>query len=237
VESAKAYAEEGRQAARAGDHASAVDFYTKAIESNPESPEAYSGRGYSSVQLRRDPEADGGARAREDGAIRDYSMAIRYNPAFADAYFNRAMLLASRARYKDAVEDLLNASRYQPRDPEPHLWLGRIYEEKLEGRVVAAMEHYEKYADLGGSDPAVREKVRLWKELRSQVVPAPARDPTAEDEKKAEELHEGFKKLFAADRKDEALKAVEELVSKYGHTRYVRERVAQFQALLNALKK
>jgi tetratricopeptide (TPR) repeat protein len=237
AEKARVYLEQGRSAAEKGNHAAAVEIYTKAIHENPEYPEAYCGRGYSNVKLRLDPNAASSAREYEDRALADYGLALRYNPALADAYFNRAMLLASRGQYKPAAEDLLNAIKYKDRDPEPHFHLARIYEEKFEERLSAAMDHYEKYADLGGTDPEVREKVRLWKQLKAQAGAPSTKAPTPEEEKKAGELHEEFKRLFAANKKDEALKAVEELVTKYGHTQFVQRRARELNVLLDALKK
>ena len=37
-----------------------------------------------------------------------------------------------------------------------------------EDRIVLAMDHYEKYVDLGGTDPVAREKVRVWKDFKKQ---------------------------------------------------------------------
>jgi len=238
LDAAKVYLEEGREAAKKGNHEAAVGLYSQALRAHPELPEAYYARGFSHVKMRLDAESPGDPRKHEEEALRDYSLAIRYNPAYADAYFNRAMVLSSRAQYRQAAEDLLNTIRFRPSDPEPHLWLGRLYEERFENKVPEALDHFEKYVDLGGTDPETREKVRVWKELKKQAAqPPPGKVPTAEDEKKAQELHETFKKLFASGQKDEAIKAIEMLVAQYGHTKYVQERQREFNALLNALKK
>jgi tetratricopeptide (TPR) repeat protein len=238
VEAAKAYLEEGREAAGRGNHEAAIGLYTQALRAHPEFPEAYYARGYSRVKLRLDPEAKGDPRVLEEEAYEDYRMALRYNPGYADAYFNRAMLLSSRAQYRRAAEDLLHAIQARPGDSEPHLWLARLYEEKFENKTPEALDHYEKYVDLGGTDPETREKVRIWKELKKQAAqPSSGKTPTPEDEKKAQELHETFKRLFADGKKDEAVKAIETLVTQYGHTKYVQERQREFNALLNALKK
>lgn len=235
-ESARACVEAGKRAAAAGDHRGAVDQFTKAIKADPELAEAYYGRGAANVKLRLSRSTEGDVRVYEDRALADFTAAIRLDPAYADAYFNRAMVLSSRARFKAAAEDLLNAIRFKPKDPEAHLWLGRLYEEKFEDRMPSAMDHYEKYVDLGGTDTDVREKVKMWKELRKSMA-TPSKAPTADEEKKAEELHETFKRSFAAGQKAEAVKAVEELVSKYGHTQFVQRRAREMNALLNALRK
>ncbi|HLF95078.1 MAG TPA: tetratricopeptide repeat protein [Planctomycetota bacterium] len=238
VQQAKACLEEGRAQAREGDHAAAVASYTRALQAHPEFSEAYYERGYAHLQMRIQPGAEENSRSHETRALEDYSMAIRYNPAFADAFFNRAMILSSRAQYKQAVEDLLNACRYKPNDAECHFYLGQLYEDKFEGKAVLAMNHYEKYVALGGTDATVREKVKLWQELKKQAAaPPPAKAPGPEDEKKAAELHERFKELFGAGKKDEAVRALEDLLSKYEATQYVQSRGRELRAVYNALKK
>ncbi len=237
TDGARALIEEGRAAAAEGNHAAAVDLYTRALEADPGSPDAYYERGYSNVRLRRSPDVPGHARVYEDRALLDYSEAIRRNPALAGAYFDRAMIRASRAQYKDAVEDLLSVVKVEPRNVEAHYWLGHIYEEKFEDRMAAAMDHYEKYVEAGGRRTDIYERVKLWKELKKQAALPPSKAPTAEDEKKAEELHETFKQHFAAGRKPEALKVIEDLMARYGHTQYVQKRARELNALLNALKR
>lgn len=234
--------EEALQASERGDHARAVELCTRALRENPEFPEAYYHRGVSRVKLRLDPSAEVDARGQEDRALSDFTRALQLNPAYGDAYFNRAMILAARAQYRQAAEDLINAIRFRPQDPEPHLWLGRLYEDKFEGKALEALEHFEKYVDLGGRDPEIRERVRLWRELKKQTPPAPGPVPTppspsAEDESRARELHEDFKRHFAEGRKEEAVRAIEQLLGKYGHTKYVEERRRELNALYNALKR
>lgn len=240
---AQAYLAEGRALAEKGKHEEAVGAFTDAIEAQPEYAEAYFHRGCSHVRLRLGEEMQGESRTVEEKALRDFDAAIRLNPAYGRAYFNRAMIHASRAQFRAAAEDLLSACQYDARNPEPHLQLARIYEEKFEDRGIAALEHYEKYADLGGRDAAALEKVRAWREVKKSMAPprgappGPKPPPGPDDEKKAAELHDEFKRHFREGRRSEALKAVESLLGTYGHTAYVRERSREFGALLNALKK
>jgi hypothetical protein len=240
VRDALSLLEEGRAAAKAGDLEGAVTRFTDAVRSNPDLAEAYYERGVARVRQRLSPEAREEGRRNEERALADFSAAIQKNPAYADAYFNRAMIRSSRAQYKPAVEDLLNAVRYRATDPDPHLALGQIYEAKFDDRIVSAMEHYEKYVELGGTDASTREKVKAWKQVKLQMAPpaAPgAKAPTADDEQKARELHEEFKRSFAAGKKPEALAALQQIVDRYGHTKYALERAREFGALLAALKK
>ena len=236
--------EDGREAARARRHPEAIGLFTSAVKVNPDLAEGWYERGKSNIQLRLDPKADGASRAFEQKAFDDFSMAIRKNPAYADAYFNRAMILSSRAQFKAAIDDLLNAARFSPRDPEPHLWMGEIYEKKFEDRIVLAMDHYEKYVDLGGADSVAREKVRVWKEFRKQAAAAPApvpppssKNPTPEEEAKAADLHQKALDLLKQPDKTAAVKAMEELLTTYGHTKYVQEKAKALQAAISIFKK
>jgi tetratricopeptide (TPR) repeat protein len=229
--------EEGREAAKRGDQFRAVELYTRAILVYPELTEAYFERGNSEIALRLTRDADIDGRTFEDRALSDYSMAITRSPGFADALFNRAMVYICRAMYRQAAEDLLRVIDLKKTDPEPHLILAQLYDTRFDDRKVAANDHYEQYVDLGGMDDQVRERVKLWKELKKQMASAKAaKAPTADDEKKASELHEKFKALFVSDR-TAALQAVEELLTKYSHTQYVQQRARELNALLVSLKK
>ena len=235
---AHAHLDAAKAAADKGRHDEAIDLCGKAIAAHPELADAYHVRGCSYIRLRLGQEMQGDSRTAEDKALKDFDTAIRVNPAHAKAYYNRAMVFAARAQYRAAAEDLLHACQYDPRNAEPHLQLGRLYEDKFEDRGIAALEHYEKYADLGGRDPVTLEKVRAWREIKKQAAPAPAvKPPSVDDEKKAAELHDEFKRLFRENKKAEALKIIETLLGQYGGTAYVRERAREFSALLAALKK
>lgn len=232
--------DKGKTAARSGNYHMAVEFYTQAVTEDPEFAEAYNERGKSNVQLRLAPGDEKDVRIYEQGALNDFTLALQKNPAYADAYFNRAMVLASRAQYKLAVDDLLNAIRYNPHDPEAHRWLGNIYEMKFEDRLVAAMEHYEKYVDLGGTDPDIREKIRQWKEFRKSAMATPPQSlkpATPEDERKAAEIHTRAMELLVMPDKTEGLQMLETLLGTYGNTKYVQDRMAALQAILSTFKR
>lgn len=235
--------DEGKALVRQNRVPEAIDCFSLAVKANPDLAEAWYERGKCHVLQRLDPKADLDLRQTEQKALDDFTMATRKNPAYADAFFNRAMILCSRAQYKLAADDLLNAIRFKPQDPEPHRWLGEIYELKFEDRIVSAMEHYEKYADLGGSNLAVREKVRVWKDFKKQASttsPEPStapRHPTAEDERKAQELHQKGLELLRNPDKREAVAVFEQVLKDYGHTKYVQARLQALQAAVAAFKK
>lgn len=234
---AQVLVQDGRSAAAKGDHRGAIDLYTEALRENPEYPEAFYERGWSHLQLRRSPELPENSNVHLARAFDDYDQAIRCNPAYGDAYFNRAMIHASVGRHKLAAEDLRNATRFNPRDARAHLKLGEIYEQKFEESLPQALEHYEKCVELGGGDGAVREKVRAWREMKKALAPpSPAKAPGPEDEKKAQELHQRAMELFRSEKRDEALKGIEELLSAYSHTQFVKAQERAFQAILKSLR-
>lgn len=239
VEEAQASIEKGHDAAGRGDHKAAVDHYSRAIRANPESAVAYYGRGVSNVQLRLDAKIEGDARPYELKAMDDFSFAIRLNPSFGDAYFNRAMVRMSLAQYKAAAEDLRHAGKFKPQDAEPHLLLGRLYEHKFEDMGILALQHYDQYVELGGREPDIVDKVRAWREInRKPAAPVPgAKGPTPEDEEKAKKLHEEAMRLFRDEKKEEAAKILETLLTTHGQTRYVQGQQVPLRALLNAFKK
>jgi tetratricopeptide (TPR) repeat protein len=234
--------EDGRAAAKAGNHRKAVTLYTDAAKINPESAEAFYERGVSRVQLRLEKDTKDDVRSFEEQALLDFSTAIRLNPAYGNAYFNRAMILSSRGQYKPAAQDLLDAARARPQDPEPNLWLARLYEEKFEDRGLDALARYEKYVELGGTDPDAREKVRAWREIKRQAAPpAPApggKAPGPEDEENARKAHEEALRLFQDGRRDEGAKALEALMGAYGHTRYLQDpdRARAIRTAINVFK-
>lgn len=233
-ERARVCYEEGLDEQEKGQHEDAVEKFTDALGYNPTYADAYAARAWSWLQMRDMEKPPHPTRVLVDKAFSDYTAAVSANPTFADAYFSRAMIFCSRARYQDAVADLLVCSRYKPKDPEPHLLMGEIYENKFENQIVLAMKHYEEYVKLGGTNSVVREKVALWKQLTAQNEAPPKKEPTADDEKKAEELHEQFKKVPATS--EEAFKLIEELVTKYNHTKYYKKWQGPLNALYTALK-
>jgi hypothetical protein len=102
------------------------------------------------------------------------------------------------------------------------------------------MEHFEKYVDLGGTDPGIREKVRLWKEMRkvSAILPPTSAKPaTPEDERKAEELHARAAKLMGQPDTTECIQLLQTLLGTYGNTKYVQGMLPALKAILAQLER
>ncbi len=221
---AKAYREKGDAAYDAGAWAAAIEHYTECIRTNPEFAEAYYLRGNCWRMLAT--EKGGKTRSVDafNSALGDYTAAVNRNPMHYDAFLNRACLLITVARAKDAVADFLQCTSIRTKDPLPHLYLGEIYEKWFEDKKLMALDHYEKYAERGGTDPDVLEKVAQFRQLKKDMQPAPTgRTPNAEDEKKAAEMHKEVMALVGQGKRDEAIKKLDELFANYGHTKYVKE--------------
>lgn len=232
---------EGDEAIAAGNHDRAIEMYTRAIELNPTSADTWWRRGNALVARPINPDAPNRKRDWLRQAEADYSAAIRLNPAFRDAFFNRAMIQLKTKRYIEAARDLLECTRLDPADKEPEMILGEIYLKRLEDQQVQGMEHYDKYVKLGGDDPEIVKLVRDWRELkRSLTPPAPEapRGPSNEDESAARQLHSRVLSLIpkGEEQRPEVARLLEELTGKYGHTKYVRDNEKGLKALLNAFR-
>jgi tetratricopeptide (TPR) repeat protein len=240
-DAAREWHRQGQRAAEKGDYAEAASLYTQAIAEHPKFSQAYHDRGYCNVQLRLDPETEGNSKVYLEQAFKDFDTSIRINPAYGNAFFNRAMLLASVGRHKEAAEDLLNVVRLNNRDKQAHLKLGELYENKFENAVALAMKHYDAYVALGGSDLKVREKVRAWRELTDAVAGgAPAEEPQSpvrDVEEEAKALHARAMQFLKDGRREEGLNGIEKLLAEYGGTRFVSGQERAFKALLKSLRK
>lgn len=241
AEKARDLRERGDQAAGRGDWKTAADYYGQSLEANPQSSETHLKRGNAYVEMYRAPgDSEGPSRQWLERAVFDYGRAVQLNPASYDGFFNRAMVACKFARFKDAVADLLQCVQIRPKEAEPHLVIGRLYEEKFEDRGIQALEHYDTYVELGGADEQVVRKVKEWRELKKALgaakPPEETRAPTAEDEKAAEALHAQALDHVKSGRKAEAGRALEELLTKYAGTRYVKDREKQLQVLRNAFR-
>ena len=75
--------EKGNTAYKQGQKTEAIEYYTQAIEINPQYAEAYSDRGLAKSDL-----------GDNTGAIQDYNKAIQLDPQYADAYQNRGIAKA-----------------------------------------------------------------------------------------------------------------------------------------------
>ena len=103
---------------------------------------------------------------------------------------------------------------------------------------MASLEQYEKYVDLGGSDEKAREKVALWKQVKqgAMSIPTTVAAPTEAEEDAAAKRHQEAMRLLQEEDRVGALVVIQELLGKYGHTKYVRDQARGFKAILKSFK-
>jgi tetratricopeptide (TPR) repeat protein len=77
-----------------------------------------------------------------DGAIADFSEAIRLNPRFAAAYTNRAFAWLNKREYVKAIADLDQAIRLNPKNPAAYT--NRALAWNVKGEYVKAIADYEE---------------------------------------------------------------------------------------------
>ena len=104
-DSAEDYLRRGNEALREGYIEDALDYYSRAIELNPNLAKAYAGRGNAYV--------DG---EEHELAIADYGEALRLSPDHAVTYFYRGSAYAALGDHDRAISDYSDALRLNPID-------------------------------------------------------------------------------------------------------------------------
>lgn len=94
--------------------------------------------------------ANANARNYKD-AIKDYTSAIKLNPAFAEAFRNRGDAYYAQADYKDAIEDFSSAIKLNPHYAEAYYDRGDAY--ALDGEVAKSQADLKKAKQLGFDGP------------------------------------------------------------------------------------
>jgi tetratricopeptide (TPR) repeat protein len=238
IERAKEMRAEGDQAYQQRDYERAIERYSEAIRLNPDYAEAYLRRGqaYSWVAELPDPEIN--TKETRLQALNDYSIALQKNPALYDAALNRGVMLVVMKQFHEAVKAFLLCAELRPDAAEPHQYIGELYDTRFEGMGLRAIDHYEKYVLRGGDNPAIIEKVRQWQALKQQTAPPPStsKAPTPEEEETARALHDRMTKLVGEGKTLEAIVILDELLTKFAHTKYVRDRSGPFNAMRRAMQ-
>lgn len=103
-----------------GETDKAIASLDKAISLDPGSPSAYYERG--NARLARDPFA----------AIQDYTEAIRRNPQYVEAYFNRGAARGRLKNHADAIEDFTKLIELMPSNPRVYINRALAYIELAE---------------------------------------------------------------------------------------------------------
>lgn len=88
-----------------------------------------------------------------DEAIRDFTLALRYAPEFADLYHNRALAKENKGDLVGAREDYESSLKKDPSLVNAHINLGKLFKESQ--NTEKAIEHYSKAIELEPSNAIV----------------------------------------------------------------------------------
>lgn len=158
----------GDQAAKVGNHALAINCYTKALSLVPEDAFTHYKLGNSYVAI--------GAYKQ---ATDEFDNALRYNPTLHCAqqakdclihtslrYYHEGNELVTRGDVSSAVEAYRCSLAFNSKQTESHLALAGIYE-KMPDKVVTAIEHYNQAVLMGCENAALYyyKIARLWGEF------------------------------------------------------------------------
>nr|QNO55523.1 photosystem I assembly protein Ycf3 [Methanosarcinales archaeon ANME-1 ERB7] len=99
-----------------GNRENAIEYYTRAIELNPEYAKAYNNRGTVYGYIKE-----------YEKAISDYNKAIELNPEYADAYNNRGNVYGYIKEYEKAISDFNKAIELNPEYAIAYNNRGNVY--------------------------------------------------------------------------------------------------------------
>ncbi|CAZ81499.1 unnamed protein product [Tuber melanosporum] len=155
----------GNAAIASRDWKTAVDFYTQAIELDPNQALFYSNRAQAHIRM----EAYG-------SAIEDAAKAIEIDPASVKAYYRRAISNVALLKYKEALKDFRTVCKKAPNDKDARLKMNEC--EKLIRKIdfLKAIEQSDPPSAAEGLDldSIVVENeydgVRLEKEMTQEFI-------------------------------------------------------------------
>lgn len=133
-----------------GDHASAIQQFTTAIDRNPRCAGAYNNRAAARWAL-----------GDHDGAIQDFSKALQFESGNILALFNRGVVWADMGDLAKAVSDLSGVVVLSPE--EGHVFAYRGYLLNQQGDFAAAIDDYERAIQLDPGDADSRNNLAwIW---------------------------------------------------------------------------
>ena len=132
-------------------YVSALEYYNHALETDPNSAEAYNNRGLTYYHLNQNTNALSdfskaidldknfshaynnrgmilNSMGQYSQAIQDFDKALQLNPTFAFALNNRGNAYAAIGKYQNAVQDLKSAAKISDNSAEIHNNLGNVYQ-------------------------------------------------------------------------------------------------------------
>ena len=129
------YFDRGYAAAEMGDHDTAIQEYTLAIEKDPNHPYAYNNRGNSYHNL-----------SQHERAIQDYDKAIELDPNDAAAYNNRGLSYGNLGQHERAIQDYDKAIELDPKYAMTYYNRGNSYDDL--DQYERAIQDYDKAIEL-----------------------------------------------------------------------------------------
>ncbi|OGQ06948.1 MAG: hypothetical protein A3G32_07055 [Deltaproteobacteria bacterium RIFCSPLOWO2_12_FULL_40_28] len=119
-----------------GEYSESLSLWEKLIKLEPENPENYNNMG---VLYKKMGEIN--------HAKESYALALKKNLRYAEALNNLASILIMEKNYSRATELIDTALQINPQYAEAHLH--RAYLLEKEGKLIAALEHYQQFLALG----------------------------------------------------------------------------------------
>jgi len=101
------YSQQGNEFLLEGRYEDAIEFYNRAIQSNPEDFKSWCAKGAVLTKMQR-----------FDEAIQAFNQALRINSDFADAWYEKARCYAVQGNIESAVENLKRAIKINPQKRE-----------------------------------------------------------------------------------------------------------------------
>jgi tetratricopeptide (TPR) repeat protein len=138
---AESYLDEGNVYFNVGQHALAIERYTRAIELDPRLTAGYYNRGNAHTRA-----------GQYDEALADYNSALELEPGDPDALNNRGMLHLYRANYEAAQRDFNTALQADPFDTT--VMVNRGLAQLHSGNAGAALADFETAATTDPTDAA-----------------------------------------------------------------------------------
>ena len=129
-----------------GNRETAIEYYTRAIELNPEYADAYNNRGIAYKNIKE-----------YEKAIRDYNKAIELNPEYAMAYNNRGIAYYNLKEYEEAISDYNKAIELNPEYAAAYNNRGNVYDDLKEYE--KAISDYNKAIELNPKYAGVYENL------------------------------------------------------------------------------
>ena len=137
----------GLDQATLGEDSKALRSLKKAVEVDPDNEIFHMNYGYALLD-----------RKKTKDALDEFQTVVDKNPASLAGQKGLAVVFASVRRYDKSAEAYEKAIELDPTDPDLHLEVGLIYQEFLRDDKTA-LNHFERYLVLGGTDPVVQEWV------------------------------------------------------------------------------